>query len=61
MQRTKTPVSDEVQTQIEDLAREQNREPAAVLRDVADGFAVSCRLDRLSDKLGKRALEKGIR
>ena len=61
MQQTNTSLSDELQQQIDDLAREQHREAAQVLEDAVRRYAASCRLDRLSDKLGKRAREKGIR
>ena len=57
----KTTLSDESQQQIEQLAREQQREPGEVLEEAVRRYAVACRLERFADKMGQRARDKGIR
>ncbi len=57
----KTMLSDESQRQIEQLAREQRREPSEVLEEAVRRYAAVCRLDRFADKMGQRARDKGIR
>jgi predicted transcriptional regulator len=57
----KTMLSDESQQQIEQLAREQQREPGEVLEEAVRRYAAGCRLERFADKMGQRAREKGIR
>lgn len=57
----KTMLSDESQQQIEQLAREQQREPGEVLEEAVRSYAAACRLGRFADKMGQRAREKGIR
>jgi hypothetical protein len=54
-------LSDDMLHKVEDLAREQNREPAEVLEDAVNRYAAECRLDRLQGKLGARAKKLGIR
>jgi predicted transcriptional regulator len=53
-------VSDELRQRVEDLAREQHREPSEVLEDAVNRYAAESRLDRLQDKLGARAKKLGI-
>ena len=57
----KTMLSDESQQQIEQLAREQQREPGEVLEEAVRRYSAACRLERFADKMGQRAREKGIR
>jgi len=47
--------------QIEQLAREQRREPGEVLEEAVRLYAATCRLERFVDKMGQRARDKGIR
>jgi hypothetical protein len=54
-------LSDDMLHKVEDLAREQHREPAEVLEDAVNRYAAECRLDRLQSKLGARAKKLGIR
>jgi predicted transcriptional regulator len=54
-------LSDESQQQIEQLAREQQREPGEVLEEAVRRYAAACRLERFADKMGQRARDKGIR
>jgi hypothetical protein len=53
-------VSEELRLRIEDLAREQRREPSEVLEDAVSRYAAECRLDRLQGKLGARAKKLSI-
>jgi predicted transcriptional regulator len=55
----KTMLSDESQQQIEQLAREQQREPGEVLEEAVRRYAAACRLERFADKMGQRARDKG--
>ena len=61
MQQTTILLSDELRKQIEELALHQHREPAEVLEDAVRRYAANYRLDRLSETLGRRPREKGIR
>ena len=61
MTNPKTLPSDEAQQQLDQLAREQQREPGEVLDEAVRRYAAACRLDRFTDKIEKRAREKGIR
>ena len=62
MAQTKTPpLSEELQQKLDEIAREQNREPAEVLEEAVRRYVGVQALERLTDKLGKRAREKGIR
>jgi predicted transcriptional regulator len=54
---TKTPLSDELQTQIEQIARDQNREPVEVLEDAVRRYIA---VRRLAEKGEKRAGARGI-
>jgi hypothetical protein len=57
----KTMLSDASQQQIEDLAREQRREPMAVLEEAVRRYAATYRLERFADKMGEAARSKGIK
>ena len=57
----KTMLSDESQRQIEQLANQQQRQPAEVLEEAIRRYAAACRLERFADKMGQRACDKGIR
>jgi predicted transcriptional regulator len=57
---TKTPLSDDLQTQIEQIAREQNREPAEVLEDAVRRYVGVQALERLARKGEKYARARGI-
>ncbi len=57
----KTPLSDELQVQIEQLAREQNRDPVEVLEDAVRRYIASRRFERLAEKGEERARALGIR
>jgi predicted transcriptional regulator len=54
------PVSDSLLQRIEDLARQQSREPAEVLEEAFNRYAALCRLDRFSEKMEARARSLGI-
>jgi hypothetical protein len=54
-------LSDDVRHQVEELAREENREPGDVLEEAVRRYAGVKRLDRLQAKLGARAKKLGIR
>lgn len=56
----KTILSDESQQQIEQLAREQQREPDEMLEEAVHRYAAACRLERFASKMGQRARDKGI-
>jgi predicted transcriptional regulator len=47
-------VSEELRQRVEDLAREQHRDPSEVLKDAVNRYAADCRLDRLQRKFGAR-------
>lgn len=53
-------VSEEMRRQIEDLARQQHREPADVLEEAVRRYAAGCRLERLSERLETSARARGI-
>lgn len=57
---TKTPLSDELQAQIEQIARDQNREPVEVLEDAVRTYIAVRRHERLAEKGEKRARARGI-
>ena len=61
MPETKTPLSDELQGQIEEIAREQNREPAEVLDEAVRRYVGVQRLEKLTQKGEERARKLGIR
>lgn len=54
-------LSDEVRRRVEDLARQENREPSAVLEEAVRRYAASSRLERLSERLEKSAHARGVR
>jgi predicted transcriptional regulator len=54
-------VSDEVRRRVEDLARQENREPSEVLEEAVRRYATSSRLERLSERLEKSAHDRGVR
>lgn len=54
-------VSEEMRRRIEDLARQENREPSEVLEEAVRRYAASCRLQRLSQRLERSARGRGIR
>jgi predicted transcriptional regulator len=54
-------VSDEVRRRVEDLARQENREPSEVLEEAVRRYGASSRLERLSERLEKSARDRGIR
>ena len=61
MPETKSPLSDELQQQIETIAREQKREPAEVLEEAVRRYVGVQRLEKLAQKGGERARKLGIR
>jgi predicted transcriptional regulator len=54
-------LSDDVRQKIEELARDQKREPSEVLEEAVNRYAASCRHERFAAKMEKRARELGIR
>jgi predicted transcriptional regulator len=58
---TKTLISDEMKQRVEDLAREQAREPGEVVEEALGRYLASQRLDKLGARLERRALANGIR
>src|SRR5271165_1844220 len=50
-----TMLSDESQQQIEQIVREQQREPGEVLEEAVRRYATACRLQRFADKMGQWA------
>jgi predicted transcriptional regulator len=54
-------LSDEVCRRVEELARQENREPSAVLEEAVRRYAVSSRLERLSERFEKSAHGRGVR
>jgi predicted transcriptional regulator len=58
---TKTALSDELRIQMEQIAREQNREPAEVLDEAVRRYVAVQRLERLALKGEERARKLGIR
>jgi hypothetical protein len=61
MPEIRTVLSDESQRKIEELARDQQREPGDVLDEAVERYAASQMLEKLSERLERRALAKGIR
>ena len=55
------PLPEDLQLKIDEIAREQHREPAEVLEEAVRRYVGIQALERLSPKLEKRAREKGIR
>ncbi len=54
-------LSDELMEQVAQLAHQQHRQPAEVLQDAIQQYAATYRLERFSEKMARRAQEKGIR
>lgn len=54
-------LSEEMRRRIEDLARQESREPSEVLEEAVRRYTASCRLERLSERLEKSAGGRGIR
>ena len=54
-------LSDEMRRRIEDLARQENRDPSDVLEEAVRRYATGSRLERLSERLEKSARSRGIR
>lgn len=57
----KSLIADELMETVTQLARQQQREPAEVVRDAIQEYAARNRLESFSEKMAKRAQEKGIR
>lgn len=57
---TKTPLSDELQQQIEQVARDQNRQPAEVLEDAVRQYLQERKWASLVAKGEGRARERGL-
>jgi len=53
-------LSEEMIQRIEDCAREQGRKPAEVLEEAIGRYMALQRLNRLSDRIGGRALAQGV-
>jgi predicted transcriptional regulator len=54
-------LSDEARRRIDDLARQQKREPSEVLEEAVRRYAASCRLERFAQRMEKSARDRGIR
>ena len=54
-------LSDETRQRIDDLARQQKREPSEVLEEAVRRYAASCRLERFAQRMEKPARDRGIR
>ena len=54
-------LSDETRRRIDDLARQQKREPSEVLEEAVRRYAASCRLERFAKRMEKSARGRGIR
>ena len=52
---SKSILSDDLRQRVEELAREQNREPAEVLEEAVRRYAGVCRLERFAEKAGQHA------
>jgi predicted transcriptional regulator len=61
MPETKSLLSDELQKQIEQLAREQNRDPTEVLEEAVRRYVGMQRHEKLAQKSEERARALGIR
>lgn len=58
---TSLPLSDELRKQIEQIAREQHREPAEVLEEAVRRYVGVKAHERLAQKAERRARERGIK
>jgi predicted transcriptional regulator len=54
-------LSDETRQRIDDLARQQKREPSEVLEEAVRRYAASCRLERFAQRMEKSARNRNIR
>ena len=54
-------IPDELIQKVEDLAREQNPEPAGVVEEAVGRYLASRRLERFAETAERRALTRGIR
>jgi predicted transcriptional regulator len=61
MPETKSPLSEELQRQVEELAREQHRQPSEVLEDAVRRYVGVKTLERLAKKGEARARALGIK
>jgi predicted transcriptional regulator len=61
MAETKTPLSEDLQKKIAEIAREQNRKPAEVLDEAVRRYVGVQRLEKLARKGEQRARALGIR
>jgi predicted transcriptional regulator len=53
-------VSDKLRQRVEQLARQEQREPSEVLAEAIDRYAAARGLERFSAKMGRRAEDLGI-
>jgi predicted transcriptional regulator len=60
MTETQTQLSDELQQQLNELAREQNRAPAEILEEAVRRYLAVRRLERLAQESEERARALGI-
>jgi predicted transcriptional regulator len=60
MSETKTTLSEELQQQIEKIARDQNREPSEVLNEAVRRYVGVQQLERLAQQGGKLARKPAI-
>ena len=58
---TKIPLSDELQTQIEQIAREENRQPSEVLDEAVRRYVAIQALERLARKGEMYARARGFK
>jgi hypothetical protein len=54
-------INDALLLQVEETAREQKREPSEIVEEALGRYLAIQRLERLSERLEKKALAKGIR
>jgi predicted transcriptional regulator len=54
-------ISDELRQRVEELARQEQREPSELLEEAVNRYAAARRLERFSTKMGRRADGLGIR
>jgi len=58
---TNTILSDALRQEVEDLARQQNRQPADILAEAVRRYAGVQRLERFAARAGKHARKLGIK
>ena len=54
-------LSDDLLHQVQETAREQNREPSEIVEEAVGRYLAGRRLERFSERMERRAREKGIR